>query len=174
MEDEDKIFGLIAHAEEAQKTLRDFQAAAQDAVKTLPGVAREALRDAAREFIVQGTEAVSRGLLEASGEAKAAAATLRSTWLNKGLLLLAIGLLFSAIAVAGIWWSTSSLREEAADLKAAIRAEEATLRELENKTWGIVLVETRDGKRQLRLKKGDKVGNPLKWKTGENGIEILP
>lgn len=34
MNPEDKIYGLIAHAEDAQKALRGFQATAQEAIKS--------------------------------------------------------------------------------------------------------------------------------------------
>ena len=51
MQDQDKIFGLIAQAEDIQKHALALQRSAQDAVKTLPDASRAAVRDAAKEFI---------------------------------------------------------------------------------------------------------------------------
>jgi hypothetical protein len=61
METEDKIYGLIAQAEDIQAHAVALQRAAQEAVKTLPDASRGAVREAAREFIVQGAETASRG-----------------------------------------------------------------------------------------------------------------
>ena len=53
MQDENKIFGLIAQAEDIQKHAVALQRAAQDAIKTLPDASRAAVRDAAKEFITE-------------------------------------------------------------------------------------------------------------------------
>lgn len=174
METEDKIYGLIAHAEDAQNSLRAFQAAAQEAVKTLPDAARGAVRDAAREFIVQGAETASRGLLDASSEAKAAASSLRRVGLLQGAFLLAVALvIIGAVYVAGQWIFNSRVAE-LAELKAAIRTEEATLAELWSKTWGLELVKYGDGTRGVILPKGVKVDHTGTTQDGRSAIVIKP
>ncbi len=76
MQSEDKIYGLIAQAEDIQGHAV-LQQVAQEAIKTLPEATRGAVRDAAREIIVEGTEKASRSLLDASSRATAASEQLR-------------------------------------------------------------------------------------------------
>lgn len=174
METEDKIYGLIAHAEDAQNALRSFQATAQEAVKTLPEAARGAVRDAAREFIVQGAETASRGLLDASSEAKAAASSLRRTGLLQGVFLLAVALVVIGAAYAASVLLVKSRVDELAELKAAIRAEEATLAELRSKTWGLELVNYGDGTRGILLPKGIKIDRTGAVQDGRAAVVIKP
>lgn len=68
MKDEDKIFGLIAQAEDIQAHAVKLQQAAQEAVKTLPDATREAVRVQAREIITEASKNASEGLLRASNE----------------------------------------------------------------------------------------------------------
>ena len=171
METEDKIYGLIAHAEDAQNTLRAFQAAAQEAVKTLPNVARGSLRDAAREFIVQGAETASRGLLDASSEAKAAASSLRRTGFLQGVFLLTVALVVIGATYAAGALLAKNRVDELAELKAAIRAEEAILAELRSKTWELNLMEWAD-ERSIILPKGVKVMRSGQMKDGREAIVI--
>lgn len=182
METEDKIFGLIAHAEDAQKALRDFQVAAREAVKTLPEAARAAIRDAAREFIVQGAETASRGLLDASSEAKTAATSLRRTGILQGVFVLAMGMVVAVGTVAVVWWSTSSLRDEAAELRSTIATlkrdvaeEQRTFQELSGKTWRLELATWKE-ERGIILPKGVKVDRtaPLTDKSGRIAIILKP
>ncbi len=77
MQSEDKIYGLIAQAEDIQGHAVKLQQVAQEAIKTLPEATRGAVRDAAREIIVEGTEKASRSLLDASSRATAASEQLR-------------------------------------------------------------------------------------------------
>lgn len=56
MKDEDKIFGLIAQAEDIQAHAVKLQQAAQEAVKTLPDATREAVRVQAREIITEASK----------------------------------------------------------------------------------------------------------------------
>jgi len=174
METEDKIYGLIAHAEDAQNSLRAFQAAAQDAIKTLPEASRGAVRDAAREFIVQGAETASRGLLDASSEAKAAASALRRTGFMQGVFLLAVALVvIGALYVVGGMLFDSRVAE-LAELKATIRAEEATLAELRSKTWELELVNYGDGTRGIILPRGTQVDRTGAVKDGRFAVVIRP
>lgn len=144
METEDKIYGLIAHAEDAQRALRDFQVAAQEAVKTLPEAAKGAIRDAAREFIVQGAETASKGLLDASNEAKTAATSLRRTGILQGVFVLALGVVVAGGVSAYIRYDVGSLRDKADALRAEISTMEKTAAELAGKTWRLELVTWKD------------------------------
>lgn len=171
MKTEDQLYGLMAQAEDIQKHAVAFQRAAQDAVKTLPDAAKGAVRDAAREFIVQGAETASRGLLDASSEAKAAASSLRRTGLMQCVFLLAVALVvISATYAAGALLAKNRV-DELAELKAAIRAEEAILAELRSKTWELKLVEW-DDERGIILPKGVKVMRSGQMKDGREAIVI--
>ena len=50
MQDDDKLYGLIAQAEDIQKHAVTLQQVAQEAVKGLPGGYKEAVKGAAREI----------------------------------------------------------------------------------------------------------------------------
>lgn len=174
MNAEDKIFGLIAQAEDIQQHAVALQRATQEAVKTLPEAARGAVRDAARDFIVQGAETASKGLLDASSEAKASASALRRTGLMQGFFLLAAGVvIIGALYVVGKMFFDSRVTE-LAELKAAIRAEESTLAELRSKTWGLELVNYGDGTRGILLPRGVKVDRSGAMKDGREAIVIKP
>lgn len=178
MENDDKIFGLIAQAEDIQKHAVALQRAAQDAIKTLPEASRNAVRDAAREFIAEGAEKASRGLLDASNEAKTAAATLRQTGqrtrLFQVLLLLAVALVIMGAAYGAGSLLIKNRVAELDELKALVIAEQAKLAELQSKTWGLELVIV-EGQRWIRFKTGDSPGEKVNWENGKRqGIEVLP
>lgn len=174
MQDEDKIFGLIAQAEDIQKHAIALQRAAQDAVKTLPDASRGAVRDAAREFIIEGAEKASRGILDASNDAKATSTALRRTGLFLSVFLIAVALVMAGAGFAVMNFYGKSKLQELAELKAAIRTEQATLNELQSKTWGLELL-TINGKRWIRFKRGDTPGETGTWENGKwHGIEVKP
>ena len=75
MQDQDKIFGLIAQAEDIQKHAVALQRAAQEAIKTLPDASRTAIRDAAKEFI---TAVVALGLFTSARVAEQVRAGIQS------------------------------------------------------------------------------------------------
>ena len=64
---------------------------------------------------------------------------IRSTGLLGALFLLAVGVVVATIAVAGIWWGTSSLRDEAAELRAEVAALKAQANEFSKKAGKAVL-----------------------------------
>ncbi len=174
MQDEDKIFGLIAQAEDIQKHAVALQRAAQEAIKTLPDASRTAIRDAAKEFITEGAEKASRGLLDASNEARDTSAALRRTGLMQGVFLLAVALVaIGAAYVAGGFLAKSRLNE-LAELKAQITQEQATLAELRSKTWGLELVNYGDGTRGVLLPKGVKVDRTGNVSDGRAAVVIKP
>lgn len=113
---EDKIFELMAQAEDLQKHAVNLQNEAKETLSTLPLAVKEA-----------GQE-------------------IRSTGLQIALMTLSIGVIVCVGAVATLMWSTDRLREERDSLKAAIQAEEATLFELKAETWGLRLEENDKGR----------------------------
>jgi hypothetical protein len=174
METEDKIFGLIAQAEDIQQHAVALQLASQDAVKTLPEAVKGAIRDTAREFIVQGAETASRGLLDASREAKAAASALRYTGLiHGGFLLFAVVVVVFAVYFASQMLFDSRVTE-LAELKAQIEQEQATLAELQSKTWKLELVDYGKEGRGIILPKGVKVDRSGAVQDGRISIVIKP
>lgn len=174
MQDENKIFGLMAQAEDIQKHAIALQRAAQDAVKTLPDASREAVRDAAKEFIADAAENASRSLLEASNEAKATSAVLRRTGLLQGVFLLTVALVVIGAAYAAGGWLVRSRVDELAELKALVRAERATLDELRSKTWRLELVSYGDGTRGILLPIGVKVDRTGTVNDGREAVVIKP
>ena len=174
MQDENKIFGLIAQAEDIQKHAVALQRAAQDAIKTLPDASRAAVRDAAKEFITEGAEKASRGLLDASNEAKATSAALRRTGLMQGVFLLAVAMVVIGAAYVAGNLLVKSRVDELAELKTQIEAERDTLAELRSKAWGLELVKYDDGSRGIILPKGVKVDRTGAVQDGRIGVVIRP
>lgn len=172
MQDEDKIFGLIAQAEDIQKHAIALQRAAQDAVKTLPDASRAAVRDAAREFIIEGAEKASRGILDASNEAKATSTVLRRTGLMQGVFLIAVALVMAGAGFAVMNFYGKSKLQELAELKAAIRAEEATLAKLQSKTWELELIIYAGGGKGIILPKGQRA--EIRAQQDRNHVVFLP
>jgi len=174
MQNEDKIFGLIAQAEDIQKHAIALQRVAQDAVKTLPEASRSAVRDAAREFIIEGAEKASKGLLDASSEAKATSEALRRTGLMQGAFLLLVAL----VAIGAVYFAGSLLfksrLEELAELKIQLAQARAALDELQSKTWGLELVNYGDGTRGILLPKGVKVDRTGNVPDGRAAVVIKP
>lgn len=173
MQNDDKIFGLIAQAEDIQKHAVALQRSAQDVIKTLPDASRAAVRDAAREFIIEGAEKASRGLLNASNEAKDTATALRRTGLMQGFFLLAVALVVGGVGFAVMGFIGKSKIAELNELKAAIRTEQATLNELQSKTWGLELVNYQDGTRGIILPRGTKVDRTGTVQDGSGRIGII-
>jgi hypothetical protein len=174
MQDEDKIFGLIAQAEDIQKHAIALQRVAQDAIKTLPDASRGAVRDAAREFIIEAAENASRGLLDASNEARATSVALRRTGLLQGVFLLAVALVVVGAVYAAGGWLVRSRVDGLAELKAQVTAERATLDELRSKTWGLELVSYGDGTRGIVLPKGVKIDRTGAVSDGRAAVVIRP
>lgn len=90
------------------------------------------------------------------------------------LILLGVGAIVCGTSIAFIGWSTESLREERAAMKAAIHAEEAMLTELQSQTWGLELVSYGDGTRGILLPKGTKIDRTGTIKDGREAVVIKP
>ncbi len=143
MQSEDKIFGLIAQAEDIQAHAVKLQQVAQEAIKTLPEATRGAVRDAAREIIVEGTEKASRGLLDASSRAIAASEQLRgasaAALIKHVTVLFLVALVISAAIYFGLGFLVKKRAAELEALTVQVEAHRAALDELQSKTWGLEL-----------------------------------
>lgn len=141
---EEKLFELMAQAEDLQNHAAKLQNEAQEAFSALPLA------------------------VEQAGQ------KIRSTGLQMAVILLAIAVVVCGASVAFIGWSTESLREERATLKAAIQTEEAMLAELKSKTWGITLWKWENGERGIILPKGITFVRQIKVKDGRDAAVIEP
>ena len=106
---EEKLFELMAQAEDLQNHAAKLQNKAQEAFSALPLA------------------------VEQAGQ------KIRSTGLQMALILLGLAIVACGGSVGFFVWSTESLREERKALQVAIQAEEATLANLKSETWGIKL-----------------------------------
>ncbi len=104
MTDEDRIYGLIAQAENIQAHAIELQKEASEAFSELP-------------------RSVER-----------AASKIRSTALLGALYVVASGVVVSVVAVAGLWWGTQHLRGRLVDLQREVATLEATAEQLASKT----------------------------------------
>lgn len=141
---EEKLFELMAQAEDLQNHAAKLQNEAQETFSALPLA------------------------VEQAGQ------KIRSTGLQMAVILLAIAVVVCGASVAFIGWSTESLREERATLKAVIQAEEAMLAELKSKTWGITLWKWENGERGIILPKGITFVRQIKVKDGRDAAVIEP
>ena len=144
MNTEEKIYSLMAQAEDMQAHAEKLQNGAEKTFAGLPLA------------------------VEQAGQ------KIRSTTLLGALFVLAVGVVVSSVAVAGVWWGTSSLRDEAADLRASIAAMKAIAAQLESKTWNLELVDYGKEGRGIILPKGVKVDRSGAIPDGRIGIVIKP
>lgn len=179
---EDKIYGLIVQAQEMQKYALEFRGTAENAVKNLrsgiddalerlTNASRNAVSEAARTLIASEAEKASRGLLDASKGAMAAAAELRGA--QTGALIKHIFVLFLVAVVIGVvlYGGTRYFTSELNGLKAAVRKERATLAELQSKTWGLELG-ANSKSRWIVLPKGQNFGDTGDTQDGRRAIFI--
>lgn len=145
---EEKLFELMAQAEDLQNHAAKLQNEAQEAFSALPLA------------------------VEQAGQ------KIRSTGLQMALILLGLAIVVCGGSVGFFVWSTESLREERKALQVAIQAEEATLANLKSETWGIKLTVFRDGKKGIVLPKGIKYERHGKIEGGQyanmDGIVLQP
>lgn len=137
MNDEEKLYTLMAQAEDLQTHAAKLQNKAEETFSAFPLA------------------------VEQAGQ------KIRSMGLQMALILLAFGCIIGGAVFAALLWFTNSLREERdtlqndlADLKDTIQVEEATLAEMKSKTWGLRLLENQDG-RFIILPKGTQIEQGL-------------
>jgi hypothetical protein len=97
----------------------------------------------------------------------------QNTWRQGALYVVAFGVAVMFVVIGISYWTTTRLRREAAELQEQIAADKETAAILYKGTWGVNLIPGDNGKRWIRLKKGDTVGPVMVWKTGELGIEVV-
>lgn len=181
MNADDKIFGLIAQAEDIQAQTVKLHQTTQADIKTHLDAVRGEIRSATREIIEQGAKDATRGLLDAAKEAKAAAgegktsaALLRRTGLFQGAFLLLVAL----VAIGAVYFAGSLLfksrLEELAELRTQLVQARSTLDELQSKTWGLELMNYSDGGRGIILPKGTTFSHKAKIENGRTAIIIKP
>lgn len=144
MTNEDRIYGLIAQAENIQAHAIGLQKEASEAFSELP-------------------RSVER-----------AASKIRSTALLGALYVIASGVVVSVVAVAGLWWGTQQLRGRLVDLQREVATLEATAEQLTSKTWRLELVNYGDGTRGILLPKGVKVDRTGNVPDGRAAVVIKP
>jgi len=136
MNPEEKLYSLLAHAEDSQSLAKELllhaeklQNKASDAFSALPLAVEQAGKE------------------------------IRSTGLVMVFFLFAVGIVASSIAVAGIWWGTSQLRDEAAELRTEVRVLEAQAKEFRNKAGKAVLSSCGErGKGRLCIRVDERAG----------------
>ena len=138
MNTEEKIYSLMAQAEDIQAHAEKLQNGAE---KTFAGLSLA---------------------VEQAGQ------KIRSTALLGALFVLAVGGVVSSVAVAGVWWGTSSLRDEAAGLRAEVAALEAQANEFSRKAGKAVLSNCgKKGKGRLCIRVDDRSGRYGDTPNGE-------
>lgn len=171
---DDKLYDLMTHAEDLQKTADAQFAAVNAAIERLEGKSGEAIVASARtgaETIVSNTTKAVSGLIEelkdlsstAKETALEAKVSIHNSWVHWAGLLVIIGVMVSAIALMAVGRMTSGLRQEAErlrmeteNLRHRLEAEQKTLDKIRSETWGIQLFE-KDGSRFILLKPGDRM-----------------
>lgn len=174
MREDEKIYGLIAQAEDIQRHAQELQHSAEDAVRRLPEATRGAIRGAADEILAESAKKATESLIRASEGASMAGAILRRTAVLQGVFLLAVALV---VAGAGYFALGYVYRERLADLaevKAQVQAERATLADVRRETWALELVTYSDGTRGIILPKGTKVDRTATVQDGRSVILIKP
>ena len=116
MTDEEKLYVLMAQAEDLQKHAVELQKEAQETFSALPLAVEQAVQK------------------------------IRSERISAAVYVFCFGALIAGGIYAGLNVYGSKLQEEHEKLKTAIQDEEATLTKLESKTWGLSLYEDEKGR----------------------------
>ena len=190
MKEELQVYGLMAQAEDIQKEAeallmeaREAQAALRNTPVNVLNAVRGGVKGEVREILKQELKGVSeglQGLLEGvqnavDSQVSLAHATERkirgARWQHTLFLLLVGGLL-----AGGLWMFQDFALEQAKKERAALTREIAILSEqaekLKAKTWGVELVEWRDGGRGIILPKGMRVKHTGQVEDGREAIVI--
>ena len=136
MNTEEKIYSLMAQAEDMQAHAEKLQNGAEKTFAGLPLA------------------------VEQAGQ------KIRSTGLLGALFVLAVGGVVAAVAVAGIWWGTSSLRDEAKRLRAEVAALEAQANAFSKKA-GKATLSSCGEKGRLCVRVDDRAGRYGDTQSGE-------
>lgn len=174
---EERLFTLMAHAEDlqrvGQKVLENTNAAAKRLETEAAGAVLSAVRAGIDETLQDtktGLTGAAEGLKGASEEAKDAGEYLRRTGFFLGVFLLAVAIVIAGGLFGVMHLVGKSRLQDLAELKAAIQREQATLAELESKTWRLELVQYKDGTKGIILPKGAKLDRTGEVPDGRTGI----
>jgi tellurite resistance protein len=181
---EDTLYELMAHAEELQRAADQQMANVNAALRGLETETGKAIaasvcsdvRDAsaeARKAAVGVIEDLKKASESASVSVQRITGEVQNTWRQGALYIVAFGVAVMLVVFGASFWTTTRLRREAVELREQIAVDRETAGILYKATWGVNLIQGDNGKRWIRLKKGDVVGDVVTWKTGEQGIEII-
>lgn len=138
MKTDEQLYTLMAQAEDLQAHAENLQNRAQETFAALPLAVEQA-----------GNK-------------------IRSTGLQGALFVVAMAGVVTAVAVAGIWWGTSSLRDEAAGLRVEVAALEAQANEFSKKAGKAVLSTCGEkGKGRLCIRVDERAGRYGDPQNGE-------
>ena len=151
MEDDDKIYGLIVQAQEMQKYALEFKGFAEDAVKKLPDATKNAVREAAKEYIIEGVERVSTSIQNAAVATSTASETLQQTlrwkWTIHALSLVLVAIVILAALYFGAGAMISYKTDELNLLNEQILIMEARINKLSKDGGKAIVTECGEQKR---------------------------
>ena len=180
-QNEEKLFMLMAHAEDLQKLAQASLQKVGQAVSHLENASVKAISGAVTTEIGRTLENTKKELLEAnkglvgaSAEAQATCTLMKRTGLFQAAFLLAVALIIAGASFGGLSWLVKSRLSELAEVKAAIQAETATLADLQSKTWGLELTEYTNGGKGIILPKGLEFERAATLKNGKTALIIKP
>lgn len=169
-DEERALYGLMVLAEENTKLAKTtLEALPRELTATLAPV----LEDVSKSVADAKTAFVALPDVVQEAEQRMRSASLHAALVGAGVCL-AVSLIFGVVFYlwhSGMQEERTALTEELKSLKASIQAEEATLANLQEKTWGIELVEEND-KRGIVLPDGVKIVSSGKNQDGHDIIVI--
>lgn len=187
MEDENKIFALMTHAEDMQKIAEEMvenakknnknlaentlnlQKMLNEAIEKLPHAYEKAVQQEisqqVKNTIENSIKLASQGLNEMVNASKYAGDRMSRIWRNGGLILLSVAILLTPISYGIQHVLTLNLKSEAQKYQNFINTAEKTVAELNAKTWGLKLVSNDKGK-FIVIPKNKKADTG--WTVGEN------
>lgn len=178
---EERLFTLMTHAEDLQRVAQSSLQEVGKAVQRMETGTGNAILSVVRAGIDEtmqetktGLTGAATGLKEASDEAKSTGEYLRRTGVILGVFLLAVAVVIAGGLFGVMHLVGKSRMNELAELKAAIQTEQATLDELQTKTWGLELVQYKDGTRGIILPKGIKISHTGTVANGREAVVIKP
>lgn len=177
---EERLFALMTHAEDLQRVAQSSLQEVGKAIQRMEtgtgnailGVIRAGIDETMQETKTGLTGAATE-LKEVSEEAKSTGEYMRRTGVILGLFLLTVAIVLAGGVFGVMHLVGKSRMNELAELKAAIRAEQSTLAELQSKTWGLELVQYQDG-RGIILPKGIKIDRTGTVPDGRSAVVIKP
>lgn len=148
MKDEEKIYGLIAQAEEIQEHTVHLYKEAKTAIEEMRQATSEARNENRFAGLVQSAYIMGTVSLV--------------------VLVVSIGL------SKGLGWYVADQRAELAELKSESAKERETIAIMKEKTWSVELVKYDDGRRGIILPKGVRFDQVAMVQDGRDVVLIRP